>query len=178
LSGRNGWLGGKILETDTIKIRPLKMEDFEIVLNWSKNIDFCIANGWEINRNEKELYEWWGHCVLNTSADYIRRGIELNNKLIGYVDLASIKDFSAEFGIAIGESKLWGKGIGFRATKMMLEYAKTELGITIFHAETHNQNFRSRKMLEKIGFKEISRIDFEKYMGTECCLIQYRYLYK
>jgi [ribosomal protein S5]-alanine N-acetyltransferase len=89
--------------------------------------------------------------------------------------LASIKDFSAEFGIAIGESKLWGKGIGFRATKMMLEYSKTEFGITVFHAETHDHNFRSRKMLEKIGFKEISRIGFEKYMGTECCLIQYRY---
>jgi RimJ/RimL family protein N-acetyltransferase len=175
LSKSNGWLGGNVLEIDNIKIRLLKIEDFVFVLNWSKDINFCLANGWELNRNEKELYKWWIHCVQNSSDDFIRLGIELNNKLIGYADLACIKEHTAEFGIAIGESKLWGNGIGCRATKMMLQYAKSELGITVFHAETHDHNFPSRKMLERIGFKEISRNGLEIYTGTECCLIQYRY---
>jgi RimJ/RimL family protein N-acetyltransferase len=169
------WLGGIDLEMVHIKIRPLKIEDFEFVLNWSKDTNFCLANGWELNRDEKELYKWWINCVQNSSIDFLRLGIEFNNKLIGYADLACIKEYTAEFGIAIGESKLWGEGIGFRATKLMLAYAMTELGITVFHAETHDHNFRSRKMLEKIGFKEISRNGVERYLETVCCLIQYRY---
>lgn len=162
------------MESDTIKIRPLMIEDYEFVLNWSKDIDFCLANGWEVNRNEKELYKWWINCVHISTEDFIRLGIEFNDKLIGYADLACIKNHTAEFGIAIGESKLWGKGIGYHSTKCMLRYAKNKLGITVFNAETHESNFRSRKMLEKIGFKEISRIGCERYLGTECCLIQYR----
>ncbi|TDM16652.1 hypothetical protein [Macrococcoides canis] len=51
--------------------------------------------------------------LYNEYDDFIRLGIELDDKLIGYADLAYIKGNSAELGIAIGESKLWGRGIGF-----------------------------------------------------------------
>ncbi|GEN32374.1 RimJ/RimL family protein N-acetyltransferase [Cerasibacillus quisquiliarum] len=159
---------------DLIKIRPLTKEDFKYVLKWSKDNTFCSANDWEENRSEQELYKWWLHCVNNTARDFIRLGIELENKLIGYADLACIKKNSAELGIAIGESALWGKGIGFKSSLSMMDYASTHLGITIFNAETHETNTRARKMLERIGFKEVSRIGSEKYLGTDCKLIQYR----
>jgi len=54
----------------------------------------------------------------------------------------------------------------------MMDYAK-KLGITTFKAETHEANVRTRKMLEKIGFKEISRIGCEDYQGKNNQLIQY-----
>jgi ribosomal-protein-alanine N-acetyltransferase len=157
-----------------IKIRPLTIDDFEYVLKWSKDDTFCSANDWEKNRDEQELYKWWQHCVNNISEDFIRLGIELENRLIGYADLACIKGNTAELGIAIGESSLWGKGIGFNASICMMDYASKHLGITVYNAETHETNFRSRKMLEKIGFKEVSRIGSEEYLGTESQLIQYR----
>ncbi|MFJ7934558.1 GNAT family N-acetyltransferase [Sporosarcina sp. NPDC096371] len=56
----------------------------------------------------------------------------------------------------------------------MMDYAVKKLGITVFNAESHESNNRSRKMLEKIGFKEISRIGKEEYLGMETQLIQYR----
>ena len=88
---------------NTIKVRPLSIDDFKNVLNWSKDDTFCSANGWEINRSEEELYRWWLHCVNHESEDFIRLGIELEERLIGYADLACIKDNTAELGIAIGE---------------------------------------------------------------------------
>lgn len=54
------------------------------------------------------------NCINNAAEDFIRMGIEFNEKLIGYADLACIKDNSAELGIAI-ESTLWGKGLGFHS---------------------------------------------------------------
>ena len=107
--------------------------------------------------------------------DFIRMGIEMNKQLIGYVDLACIKDNTAELGIAIGESLLWGKGIGFNAALNMIEYGAKKLEITIFYAETHETNIRCRNMLEKLGFKEISRNGFEEYLGEKEQLIQYRF---
>lgn len=158
-----------------IKIRPLSIDDFKFVIKWSKDDTFCAANDWEHNRDEQELYRWWQHCVNNISEGFIRMGIELENRLIGYADLAC-KDNVAELGIAIGESTLWGKEIGFNASICMMDYASKYLGITVVNAETHETNIRSRKMLEKIGFKEVSRIGSEEYLGIESQLIQYKIL--
>lgn len=115
-----------------IKLRPLSINDFEYVLKWSKDDTFCSANGWEKNRNEQELYRWWQHFVNNLSEDFIRLGIEFENRLIGYADLACIKGNEAELGIAIGDSSLWGKGIGFNASMCMPDQS-VRCNYTIFH---------------------------------------------
>lgn len=159
---------------DRVQIRPIMTEDFAYVLKWSKDAIFCDANEWERNRNESELYSWWLRCVNQTADDFLRMGIELDQQLIGYVDLAHIENHSAELGIAIGDSELWGLGIGYSASRRMMEYASTHLGITVFTAETHETNRRSRKMLEKLGFLEVSRMGSEYYLGADTALIQYR----
>lgn len=85
----------------SIKIRPLIIDDYRIVLNWSQDDIFCSANGWENSRSAEELYQWWLNCVNNVSEDFIRMGIEFNEKIIGYTDLACIKGNTAELGIAL-----------------------------------------------------------------------------
>lgn len=159
---------------NSLKLRPITLEDFPDVLKWSKNDTFCLANDWELHRDEAELYRWWLHCVNRLAKDSFRLGIEFENKLIGYADLAHIKDNSAELGIAIGDSTLWGKGIGYNSCLCMMDHASARLGIAIFHAETHETNIRANKMLERIGFKEVGRMGTEEYLGVETRLIQYR----
>ena len=159
--------------TQLIQLCPITMDDFITVLAWSKDDSFCLANGWETNRDKQELYKWWVRCVTNTAKDFKRLGIKESNRLIGYVDLACIEGDTAEFGIAIGDSKVWGKGIGSQAALQLFEFASNNLGITRFTAETHEVNIRSRKMLQKLGFQEISRIGTERYLGNDCTLIQY-----
>lgn len=157
-----------------IKIRAITIDDFETVLNWSKDHTFCSANSWESDRSPDALYRWWYHFVHNIAEDFIRMGIECDGRLIGYADLAGIKGSTAELGIAIGESGLWGQGIGTDAAKCMLDFAAEKLGITTFDAETHEKNVRSRRMLGKLGFVEKSRIGSEEYLGKESGLIQFR----
>lgn len=167
--------GGVILNNPRcIKLRSIMLDDYTEVLEWSKDRAFCLANGWEMNREEKELQQWWTHCVTNKTPDFIRLGIEDSNRLIGYVDLACIKENTAEFGIAIGNSDVWGKGLGSQAALCLFELASAKLGITQFTAETHEENLRSRKLLQKLGFQEVSRIESEQYLGKESVLIQYK----
>ncbi|WP_096185723.1 GNAT family N-acetyltransferase [Evansella halocellulosilytica] len=161
-----------------INIRLINIDDYKYVLNWSKDGKFCCANGWGKNRDEQELYRWWLHCVNNKSKDFIRLGIEMESRLIGHADLACIEDNEAELGIAIGERRtLWGKGNGFNACIRIMDFASKQLGITVFNAETHESNIRARRMLDKLGFKEVSRIGSEEYLGSETKLIQYRLSY-
>ncbi|MDM5250803.1 MULTISPECIES: GNAT family N-acetyltransferase [unclassified Lysinibacillus] len=157
-----------------IVFRPLKSDDYKFVLHWSMDEKFCEANGWEKNRDEEELYNWWQCCVNMDRKDFIRLGIEYEKRLIGYVDLAEIQNSRAEIGIAIGESQLWGKGIGTTVTRMFINYAFEKFSITKFYSETHETNYRSRKMMDKLGFKEISRNGSEFYLNKETPLIQYK----
>lgn len=150
------------------------MEDYQTVLLWSKDQEFCLANGWDLNRSAEEIYSWWQRCVHNDTQDFIRRGIEQEGQLLGYSDLACIHNNSAELGIAIGNSAEWGKGIGTVAAKCMMEYALQKLEINVLTAETHESNIRAQKMLDKLGFKEVSREGTELYLGEVTQLIQYR----
>ena len=159
-----------------LTLRPIEMYDFQNVLKWSQDGVFCESNGWDLNRTPDELYNWWKKCVENSSTEFIRIGIELNNALIGYGDLACINGSEAEVGIAIGERSLWGKGFGHKATVKLIDYGKS-IGIRNFLAETHESNIRARSMLERIGFEEIGRHGNEVYLGVETPLIQYKLNY-
>ena len=38
---------------ESIKIRPIILDDYKFVLNWSKDDDFCFSYLWEQNRSEE-----------------------------------------------------------------------------------------------------------------------------
>lgn len=156
-----------------IRLRELRMDDYEIVLRWSRDDLFCEANGWEQNRDPEELKSWWSYCVEMDKPSFIRMGIEWEGVFVGYADLAEIHDDQAELGIAIAERACWGQGIGQHAALAMMEYGAAALGIQIFTAETHESNIRCQKMLEKIGFEEKGREGREWYCGKNDRLIQY-----
>lgn len=165
------------INRNEIYLRKLKLEDFNAVVGWSRDEHFCEANGWQKNRDHMELFKWWDRCVTNQQKSMIRLGIEYKNKLIGYADLAEIKNNSAEIGIAIGDSTLWNAGIGTLMIKKLMNYANEQFGITTFYGETHETNHRSRKMMQKVGFTEESRVGTEVYIGKEVKLVQYKFFY-
>lgn len=160
---------GHKISSENVSIRPIRQSDITYVLEWSDDQKFCRTNGWKLNRSEVEIRKWWKLQVNNDSAVYIRQGIEFEKRLVGYVDVAFIGKDTVELGIAIGESELWGKGIGTEAIFHTIENTSRELGITTFIAETNEKNIRSRRMLEKIGFKEI-----EEHLGTHNPITQYK----
>ncbi|MCG3088977.1 GNAT family N-acetyltransferase [Sporosarcina cyprini] len=156
-----------------VSLRRLVMEDFETVTEWSRDELFCLANGWEINRQPEEMLNWWTRCVEGISEDFIRKGVECEGQLVGYADLVIGKEESAELGIAIGNRMLWGKGIGVLASQLLMDYAVKERGIRSFYAETHESNERARRMLEKLRFQEVSRNGMEEYNGEVSRLLQF-----
>lgn len=124
------------INRNEIFYRKLKLEDFNAVVDWSRDVHFCEANGWQKNRDHMEVFKWWERCVANQQKDMIRLGIEYKNRLIGYADLAEIKNNSAEIGIAIGDSTLWNAGIGTQMIKKLMNYANEHFELPHF-SERH-----------------------------------------
>ena len=158
----------------TITLREIRPEDFPTILKWSRDETFCLVNGWTYNQEEQKLFERWERLINNASDRFLRWGIDMDGFLIGYIDLVLFTPQAAEIGIALGNSRIWGKGFGTRALKLAMDQAGIKYGIQTFYAETHLPNIRSRRMLEKLGFEEISRKGTDLFMGKETTLIQYK----
>jgi diamine N-acetyltransferase len=72
-----------------------------------------------------------------------------------YLSLTSHND--AEFGIVIGEKDCQGKGYGTEATRLMLDYGFTVLGLNNIMLTVLEYNLAGIRAYEKAGFRLIGR---------------------
>jgi ribosomal-protein-alanine N-acetyltransferase len=54
--------------------------------------------------------------------------------------------------------EFWKKGIAFASASIILQYAKETMRLTEIYAETQSKNESSKKLLIKIGMKEINKL--------------------
>ena len=78
------------------------------------------------------------------------------------IGIANIRDFNnphgtAEFGITIGDPSQRGQGYGTEATRLLLDYAFTVLGVHNVWLDTPAYNAPAIRAYEKVGFREIGR---------------------
>ena len=86
---------------------------------------------------------------------------------IGRIELENInyRDRSADFGIEISEADYRGRGYGTEATRLMLDYAFTALGLHNVALETWEYNLAAQRAYAKAGFREIGRRRQAKFMN-------------
>jgi diamine N-acetyltransferase len=65
---------------------------------------------------------------------------------------------AAEFDIRIGEKDCWGKGYGTEATRLMLDYGFTALGLHSIRLVVLSYNERAIHAYTRAGFKRAGRI--------------------
>jgi RimJ/RimL family protein N-acetyltransferase len=96
---------------------------------------------------------------LPTSND-LRFGIFVGRQLVGSMELVPVAPPRYGLGYWLGES-FTGKGYATAALQALMEFARTELKATdVFAGVTHG-NWRSRAVLERVGFSAVEA--FEKY---------------
>jgi diamine N-acetyltransferase len=107
-----------------------------------------IAAEWEsLLRGERE--DWIGFAIYALPE-------------LRPIGITNIRDFTnphgtAEFGIAIGEATDRGQGFGTEATRLVLDYAFTVLGVYNVWLDTLAYNVGAIRAYEKAGFHEIGR---------------------
>lgn len=90
----------------------------------------------------------------------LRFGIFVRRQLVGSIDLVPVAPPRYGLGYWLGETST-GKGYATAALQALMEFARTELRATdIFAGVTHG-NWRSRAVLERVGFAAVET--FDKY---------------
>ena len=73
-------------------------------------------------------------------------------------------DESAELGYWIAE-EYWGNGYAVEASEILIEHAFRDLNVKTIFATYKTENNRSKRVLEKLGFKYYNEMKNENYLG-------------
>ena len=136
-------------------IRDLQPNDAKISYKWRNDPEVWKQTGrkWN-NLVTEEIEEQWIRAVIkkpNEKRFAICVGKDL--KYIGNVQLTGITKIEGTFHIFIGDKEFWGKGIGTKATQLILSFAKRELSLHRVNLFVKKGNIAAIKVYEKVGFK-------------------------
>lgn len=139
-----------------IYLRPLEVEDAPVLQPWMNDHD--VIRNLVLHKPTN----------LQAEEDFVRRAakrdeqivfgiaVRTGNRLIGTTGFHAIrwKDRSVGFGIEIGVKRLWGRGYGTEATRLMVEYAFQTLNMNRVWLKVYEDNDRARRAYERVGFRK------------------------
>lgn len=138
-----------------VTLRPLELDDIDLIYQWETNIGLDILSGWSPKRSLAAFRQKFEKRITEPADDRYTFGIEVEGHLIGWVELVMIDRFErrAFISILIGEKQLWGRGIGSTSLRLLLDYAFTVHAMEKICAEVYGFNTRSQRLMEHVGFQ-------------------------
>lgn len=133
-----------------VKIRKFIESDIPYKVRWINDKETNKYLHYDLPLTIDKTIEWFKSIKnKNNRADFT---ILVDNKPVGIIGLLNIdnKNRKAEFYVTIGEKK--GNGIGFEATKLLLEMAYRDYNLNKIYLYTEVNNIAAQKLFEKIGF--------------------------
>jgi RimJ/RimL family protein N-acetyltransferase len=137
-----------------IYIRPLRESDALISYQWRNDPDIWIYTGSRPDRlitSEIEM-DWIRHVINETTSLRFAICIEDSDEYIGNAQLTNIENGSAQYHMFIGNKSYWGKGVGTKATELVINFACITLKLESIYSELHPENIASIKACENNGF--------------------------
>ena len=144
---------------DLVALGPLRRDLVPLYQRWINDFATLSRIGAAPQPMTLESETAWYERVTASEARMFTIYERSSWRPIGNTDLRDIdhRNRSAGFGILIGESAERGKGYGTEATKLILDYAFTALGLHNVLLSVFEFNLAGRRAYEKAGFKEIGR---------------------
>ncbi len=146
------------LQGRQIYLRPIEITDTERSYpNWLNDPEVCRYNSHgDIIYTTEMAREYITRTINNPAIKVFAICLNENNQHIGNISLQQIsaKNQSAEFAILIGEPRVYGKGVGYEAAKLLITYAFNELNLHRLYCGTHAENIAMQHLARKLGMQE------------------------
>lgn len=142
----------RYLESDTLLIRPVQLEDIEQLLEfrWDKQV---MAQALHEPISLQQQLNWF-NSIPSTDLPmsiFVKKPDAL--KLIGTIGLYNINMRHQRAVLRIRLSaEVLGKGYGYKAMKMLLEYAFKVLNLRKITSDCFSDNSATIKIKKKLGF--------------------------
>lgn len=142
------------IKSDPITLTPLEQKDSEAIAHLGRHPEVFmhipeIAQPFDA--------EAWCKSTIENGGNHIRHLIRLgpHSLPVGYVQICRRQNMDLELGYWLGK-EYWGKGIASVATSLALILFVSAGGSPRIFAAAKPDNPASRRVLEKIDFKETS----------------------
>ncbi|MGM0837675.1 MAG: GNAT family N-acetyltransferase [Bacillota bacterium] len=166
--------GKYMIQNDQLLIRYMNRKDFDLMVKWLNDIK-VLEFYEESPLNLDKVIRKYGPRV--EGKHYVKPCIvEYNNDPVGYVQYYEIQEVELEkygysenkniFGIDqfIGETQLWGRGIGTSMILLILNYLSKNKSASRVVLEVKNNNTRAISCYEKCGFRKIKELTIDLYL--------------
>ena len=161
-----------MMQNDELLIRVMNSDDYDIMVKWlndSRVLEFYEESPADLEKVTKK----YGPRIegIHYVKPYV---VEYKNKRVGYIQYYEIQENDLKrfgypqnhdmYGIDqfIGETELWGKGIGTSMILLMLNYLSNHKNATRVVLEVKNHNSRAISCYKKCGFRKIKEINDDK----------------
>ena len=167
------------LETERLILRPFEVKDLEDFFEYASVEGVGECAGWNHHENIE--------VSKDILTDFIRERktfalvYKENNKVIGSLGLEESKEdiyklnpFASfvELGYVLSKD-YWGKGLMTEASKRVIEFIFSDLGVDYITVCHFVENDRSRRVIEKLGFKYVCEDVFKTREGREITSLYY-----
>jgi ribosomal-protein-alanine N-acetyltransferase len=148
----------KTMQTERIFIRAYELEDSNKVFNVLNNKEISDMMPAIPHPYPRDKVEWWINFVNTrmTEGRAYEFGIFLNDSDNTYIGNCELNIFvedkkSAYIGYFI-DPKYWGNGYATEASTEMIKFGLEQLNLNRIIGRCKQENNRSKKVLEKLGF--------------------------
>ena len=146
-----------LLRGNRVQLTALTQSDLPTVVQWYQNPEFLRLFDAlpAYPRTEAALAQWLDDTNKATDAFLFAVRALDNDELIGYVELDGIlwTHRVSSVSIAIGETKHQGKGYGYEAMQLALQFAFDELNLHRVQLTVFSYNEHAIALYEKLGFQ-------------------------
>ena len=144
---------------ENLIIRKLTPEDAEISWKWRNDPELWkYTDRSHTNYVTKEIERAWIERTLMLNDQRFAICIGAEQKYSGNLYLCIEENGEASYHIFIGDKEQWGKGIAYKVTLWVIEYAQKELRLKKLIAKVHQDNEASLKFLTKAGFCKTEKV--------------------
>ena len=168
---------GLVLRTDRLTLRPFRESDLQDLYDYARVDGVGQMAGWLPHKDLEE-----SRRILDM---FIREkktlALEYQGKVIGSlgIDFYSEKDFpevsdlsGREIGYALSKD-YWGQGLMPEAVQAVIGYLFEVENLDFLICGHFERNSRSRRVIEKCGFRYSRTVRFETEYGTEDLSMKY-----
>lgn len=159
-----------LVRGERIGLGPLREDLLETYTRWVNDLSVTRTLALPSIPRTREMQRRWVEQAVVSTEDVIFTVYILDSmRPIGNIGLHDIDhdSGSADFGILIGETDVWGHGYGTEATKAIVSYGFDVLGLHNLQLECYGNNPAGVKVYERAGFRHVGRRRGAKKIGRE-----------
>jgi len=156
------------IEGELIALGPIRRDLVPTYYRWRNDIAIDRTFGQRQPATLEQVEELFAELSTSDKMAFFTVYERISWSPIGIAYLSDIihkKKSCAEFGLMIAEPNQRGKGYGTEATRLVLDFAFTVLGLHSIMLTVFEFNLAGRRTYEKAGFKEFGRRRESQWMG-------------